>query len=220
MADDLVARIRRRVHKSSSERSSVAICPGGNGERPSLSSSMPIEAELTSLIVPSARCRRARAQRIGDQLVQRAVLADQVMRTDLATLLRVRKVSRLCCTESCSVWWITMRMGWRALWFDEGTHLRHRVARRDARKRRAKGPAAKEPGTGAGDGACPIAAAAGRYCKPCARDNDNDGSGRGIGSVVTSTSAIARPPYPQERIGRNTAGPAGPAAHCSLHQDS
>ncbi|MNN71938.1 hypothetical protein D3C81_1879260 [compost metagenome] len=44
--------IRRRVHRSSSRRSSVAICPGGNGERPSLSSSMPIEAELTSLIVP------------------------------------------------------------------------------------------------------------------------------------------------------------------------
>ena len=41
-----------RVHRSSSRRSSASICCGGNGASPLLSSSIPIEVELTSVIVP------------------------------------------------------------------------------------------------------------------------------------------------------------------------
>src|SRR3546814_336090 len=37
-------------------------------------------------------------------------------------LFSVRRVSRLSCTDSCSVAWITIRIGWRAPWLGDGTH--------------------------------------------------------------------------------------------------
>src|SRR3546814_14657562 len=37
-------------------------------------------------------------------------------------LFSVRRVARLSCTDSCSVAWITIRIGWRGPKFGDGTH--------------------------------------------------------------------------------------------------
>ena len=119
--DHLARGMSSRAHRSASSRISASICAAGNR----CAVVVQLDADRGGIDVgdraPAARARVPGTAVLGDELVDAPIAADQVVRADRAAGIAGAQGEQALRDRSCSVAWMTIRIGRRGLWLGDGT---------------------------------------------------------------------------------------------------